>query len=148
MDIILYHPEIPPNAGNVARLCAGFSLPLHLISPLGFSLSDRYLKRAGLDYWPYVNVRAWPDWETFRESRGVGRLIGTSARSGASFAEYEPRANDGLVFGPESTGLSPEFLATLSETYSVPLRAEVRSLNLATTVGFFLGYVFSRLGPL
>jgi tRNA (cytidine/uridine-2'-O-)-methyltransferase len=146
MEIILFEPEIPPNTGNVARLSAGLSLPLHLIEPLGFSLDDRYLKRAGLDYWPYANVTVWKDFETFAESRKTGRFIGTSAKGGINFTEYEPLEDDALVFGPETRGLPGEILNRMDLVFNIPLRKEVRSLNLATTVGFFLGVAYCRLG--
>jgi len=82
MEIILFEPEIPPNTGNVARLCAGLGLTLNLIEPLGFKIDDKHLKRAGLDYWPHVDLRLWPDWPTFKESWKGGKLWGTSARGG------------------------------------------------------------------
>jgi tRNA (cytidine/uridine-2'-O-)-methyltransferase len=145
MEIILYEPEIPPNTGNIARLSAGLKLPLHLIQPLGFSLSDKYLKRAGLDYWPYTDIQVWPDFEIFQENWKGGRLIGTSARKGRDFREYQPLENDGLVFGPETRGLPPDLMETLDTVFSIPLRSEVRSLNIATTVGFFLGLAYGRL---
>jgi tRNA (cytidine/uridine-2'-O-)-methyltransferase len=145
MEIILFEPEIPPNAGNVARLAAGLMLPLHFIEPLGFSLSDKHLKRAGLDYWPYVDVSVWPDFETFRASFKGRRLIGTSAKNGIHFAKYSPLEDDGLVFGPEQRGLGPEILSQMDMVYSIPTRKEVRSLNLATTVGFFMGAAMTRL---
>ena len=82
MEIVLYQPEIPPNTGNVARLCAATDTPLHLIRPLGFSLEDRYLRRAGLDYWPHVNLQVWDGYEEFVRARGGARMVYTSARQG------------------------------------------------------------------
>jgi tRNA (cytidine/uridine-2'-O-)-methyltransferase len=119
-------------------------MPLNLIAPLGFSLEDRYLKRAGLDYWPYVNLRVFPDWMAFLKEWTGGRLIGTSARQGKHFTQYNPENDDGLVFGKETGGLPADLLAKLDLVFNVPLRKEVRSLNLATTVGFFLGVALSR----
>jgi tRNA (cytidine/uridine-2'-O-)-methyltransferase len=145
MNIILYHPEIPPNTGNVARLAAGFGLTLHLIEPLGFSLEDRYLRRAGLDYWPLVSLRLWSDLETFLANGPSGRLIATSAKSGQHFNKYQPASDDNLIFGPESTGLPPEVLQKANLIYTIPLTQGIRSLNLATTVGFFMGLVLSKL---
>ena len=84
MHIVLFQPEIPPNTGNVARLCAGTDTELHLIEPLGFSLEDRYLKRAGLDYWPHVRLSVWKDFDAYLAGPGRGRrLVGTSARRGS-----------------------------------------------------------------
>ncbi|MDR0354423.1 MAG: tRNA (cytidine(34)-2'-O)-methyltransferase [Deltaproteobacteria bacterium] len=145
MNIILFEPEIPPNTGNVARLCAGLDLVLHLVQPLGFSLEDRHLKRAGLDYWPLVDLRLWPDWQSFLEDGPKGRLIAASARTGLHFSQYRPKNSDNLIFGPETRGLPENIIETADFVYSIPLKAGVRSLNLATTVGFFLGLALSRL---
>ncbi|MDR2442803.1 MAG: tRNA (cytidine(34)-2'-O)-methyltransferase [Deltaproteobacteria bacterium] len=145
MNIVLYQPEIPPNTGNIARLCAGFNLTLHLVEPLGFSLEDRYLKRAGLDYWPLVKLKIWPDWPSFCLSKPIGRLIATSARRGKHFTSYQPQQSDNLLFGPETRGLPEEVTKEANEILNIPLAPGVRSLNLATTVGFFLGLAYSRL---
>ncbi|MDR0620433.1 MAG: tRNA (cytidine(34)-2'-O)-methyltransferase [Deltaproteobacteria bacterium] len=145
MNIILYHPEIPPNTGNVARLTAGLGMPLHLIEPLGFSLEDRYLKRAGLDYWPLVDLRLWPDFESFLAGGLSGRLIATSTKTGRLFTDYQPHPDDNFIFGPETVGLPPLVLDKADAVYTIPLRPGVRSLNLSTTVGFFMGLALSRL---
>ncbi|MDR2338678.1 MAG: tRNA (cytidine(34)-2'-O)-methyltransferase [Deltaproteobacteria bacterium] len=145
MDIILFEPEIPPNTGNVARLCAGLGLGLHLIEPLGFSLDDRYLKRAGLDYWPYVKMRLWQDWEKFKADWAGGRIIATSATTGKPFTEYAPLDSDALLFGPETRGLPDWLISESSEAYNIPMNPGVRSINLATSVGFFMGLALSRL---
>ncbi|MDR2142619.1 MAG: tRNA (cytidine(34)-2'-O)-methyltransferase [Deltaproteobacteria bacterium] len=145
MEIILFEPEIPPNTGNIARLTAGLGLRLNLIEPLGFSLDDKSLKRAGLDYWPLVDWRIFPDWAAFVASWPGGRLVATSAQAGTHFAEYEPRPDDGLVFGPETRGLPAWLLQEIGLVYRAPLRPGVRSLNLATVTGFFLGVALSRL---
>jgi tRNA (cytidine/uridine-2'-O-)-methyltransferase len=145
MNIILCHPEIPPNTGNVARLTAGLGLTLHLIKPLGFSLDDRYLKRAGLDYWPLVDLRLWDNFESFLSDGLTGRLIATSSRLGNHFSEYIPESDDNLIFGQETKGLQPEVLEKADQIYNIPLKPGVRSLNLATTVGFFMGLALSRL---
>jgi tRNA (cytidine/uridine-2'-O-)-methyltransferase len=147
MDVILYQPEIPPNTGNVARLCAGLGLTLHLIEPLGFLLDDKSLKRAGLDYWPLVSLKVWPDWASFRARGPAGRLVATSARGGEIFSRWAPRPDDNLLFGRETSGLPEEILAQADQALSVPLRPGVRSLNLATTCGLFLGLALSKLGP-
>jgi tRNA (cytidine/uridine-2'-O-)-methyltransferase len=145
LDIVLYQPEIPPNTGNGARLCAGLGLTLHLIEPLGFSLDDKSLKRAGLDYWPLVSLKVWPDWEAFRAKGPSGRLVATSARGGELFKAWEPRADDNLLLGRETRGLPEGVLAQADQVLSVPLRPGVRSLNLATTAGLMLGLAMARL---
>ncbi|MDR1309554.1 MAG: tRNA (cytidine(34)-2'-O)-methyltransferase [Deltaproteobacteria bacterium] len=146
MNIVLLEPEIPPNTGNIARLGAGLGLAIHLVGPLGFSLDDRHLKRAGLDYWPLVDLRLWPDLGAFLMDGPRGRLVATSARGGEHFSGYWPEPSDNLLFGPETRGLPREALDLADQILSVPLRPGVRSLNLATTVGFFMGLALSRLG--
>lgn len=90
MHVVLFQPEIPPNTGNVARLCAAMQVSLHLIEPLGFKLEDRYLKRAGLDYWPHVDMAVWPDLDAYIRNSGAGRrLVLTSARRGAALHRFE-----------------------------------------------------------
>lgn len=136
MDIVLYQPEIPPNTGNVARLSAAFGLPLHLIEPLGFSLEDRYLKRAGLDYWPHVRLSVWPDLGAYLERAGAGkRLVLASARQGAAAHRFVFTPDDALVFGRETSGLPPEVTALSEYRVRIPIRGVVRSLNLSTAVG-------------
>jgi tRNA (cytidine/uridine-2'-O-)-methyltransferase len=144
MNIILFEPEIPPNTGNIARLCAGLGFTLHLIKPLGFSLDDKHLKRAGLDYWPLVDLKVWPDWPSFVQGGPKGRLIATSARAGRHFTLYQPQAGENFIFGPETRGLPEEILNQADEVLQIPLKEGVRSLNLATTVGFFMGLALSR----
>ena len=95
MHVVLFQPEIPPNTGNVARLCAAMQVSLHLIEPLGFKLEDRYLKRAGLDYWPHVDMAVWPDLDAYIRNAGAGRrLVLTSARRGAALHRFEFTEND------------------------------------------------------
>jgi tRNA (cytidine/uridine-2'-O-)-methyltransferase len=145
MEIILFEPEIPPNTGNVARLCAGLGLTLNLIQPLGFSLEDKHLKRAGLDYWPYVKLSLWPDFAAFQKSYSGGPLIATSAQKGSHFSSWRPNGLEGLIFGPETRGLPQHILDKADQVLHIPLNPEVRSLNLATTVGFFLGAALCQI---
>ena len=109
MEVVLYEPEIPPNTGNIARLCAVSGTRLHLIEPLGFRLEDRYLKRAGLAYWPHVRMDVWPDYGAFLKdaaaTRPGARVVLTSAHPGGMpFQRFPFRTDDILVFGPETTG--------------------------------------------
>ena len=136
MDIVLHQPEIPPNTGNVARLSAAFGLSLHLIEPLGFSLEDRYLKRAGLDYWPHVRLSVWPNLEAYLAGPGAGRrLVLTSARQGVAPHCFAFTPEDALVFGRETAGLPPEVMALSPHRVRIPIRGVVRSINLSTSVG-------------
>lgn len=146
MEIVLFQPEIPPNTGNVARLCAGLGLRLNLIEPLGFQLDDRHLKRAGLDYWPLVDLRVWPDWASFRAAWRGGRLWGTSARAGELYTRVNFSRADALVFGSETRGLPEELKNRWAGLLRVPLRPGVRSLNLAACVGLVTGEALRQIG--
>jgi len=147
MQIVLYQPEIPPNTGNVARLCAAMEVPLHLIEPLGFSLEDRYLKRAGLDYWPHVQLRVWKSWEAFVEQLDpASRLVCASSRRGAAHHRFAFAPLDHLVLGPETRGLPAELLDTAEHLVRIPIRGAVRSLNLATAAGVLLCEALRQTG--
>ena len=148
MEIVLYQPEIPPNTGNVARLAAAAGVVLHLIEPLGFSLDDKYLKRAGLDYWPAVRLKTWPDWSAFAGSYG-GRLVYTSARRGVPYHQYSFREADGLVFGPETRGIPANLLDDAPDrVVRIPINGPVRSLNLSTAAGIVLYEALRQTGVL
>lgn len=147
MHIVLFEPEIPPNTGNIARLCAGFKIALHLIEPLGFKLEDRYLKRAGLDYWPAVQLSIWPDFATYRQNV-QGRLIASSARGGSLPHSFDFLPNDALLFGPETRGLPPDILALADHTLRIPITDDIRSLNLSTAVGIIAYQALGHTGLL
>ncbi len=149
MQIVLFEPEIPPNTGNVARLCAATTTELHLIEPLGFSLDDKHLKRAGLDYWPHVRVSVWPNFKAYLEGPGQGRrLVLTSARSGVSVGRFPFLQDDVLVFGPETRGLPEQIMAASEFHVRIPIWGKVRSLNLSTAVGIVLYQAFIASGVL
>lgn len=139
-QVVLYHPEIPQNAGNIARTCAATHTPLHLVEPLGFLLTDRYLKRAGLDYWGNVDLRIHSCWERLQEALPDCRFVYFSTRGAQDHYEFRFCNGDCLVFGSETTGLPLELLAANpDQVLRVPIdRSRVRSLNLATTVGVAL----------
>jgi tRNA (cytidine/uridine-2'-O-)-methyltransferase len=136
MRIVLVEPEIPQNTGSVARLAAATRTPLDLVRPLGFSLEDRYLKRAGLDYWPLVDVTVHENWNGYLAVAREGRLLAFSAKRGRPYTECCFRADDNLCFGRETTGLGTARLASFGElVYTIPIdEAGVRSLNLAQAV--------------
>ena len=148
MQIVLYEPEIPPNTGTIARLCAATTTPLNLIEPLGFSLEDRYLKRAGLDYWPYVDKQIWPNWSAFLTGRSSGRLVYTSARRGMSYHHFSFAPNDFIVLGPETRGLPAEILDQASEVVRLPIWGQVRSVNLANAAAVLLYEAYRQIGAL
>jgi tRNA (cytidine/uridine-2'-O-)-methyltransferase len=131
MHLVLYEPEIPPNTGSVARLCAATKTPLHLIEPLGFSLDDRYLKRAGLDYWPHVDLSVWPDFGAYLAAVNPSRVVVSSARQGEPHHVFRFEAGDAIVLGPETRGLPAEVLAAWPLQVRIPIWGEVRSLNMA-----------------
>ena len=136
VHVALFNPEIPQNTGNVARLTAGFAIPLHLVGELAFSLEDRALKRAGVDYWHLVDLRRHASVWHLLDSIGPSRVIPVTTRAERPLSEATFRENDLLVFGNESSGLPPEIHRDFGEN---ALRIEqwgaVRSLNLATAVG-------------
>jgi len=137
-NIVLVAPEIPPNTGNVIRLAANTGCLLHLVEPLGFDMSDPLLRRAGLDYHEYVDVRRHPSWPAFITSTGADarRLFAFTTDGGRALAQIEFQADDWLVFGAESAGLPPAVRATIdrSQTVRLPMRAGQRSLNLSNAV--------------
>jgi tRNA (cytidine/uridine-2'-O-)-methyltransferase len=150
-QLVLIHPQIPQNTGNIARTCAATQTELHLVGPLGFEISDRHLKRAGLDYWPNVPLKYHSQLEDFRavhRPRG-GRWLGFSTRGGQNYARFEFRDDDWLLFGCETAGLPPEVIEACDGTLYIPMVAgKVRSLNLSVSaaVGLFearrqLGYL-------
>src|SRR5205823_2242065 len=111
MHVVLVAPEIPQNTGSIGRLCVATGSTLHLVDPLGFTIDDRHLRRAGLDYWPHVALVRHPTWETFTAARPPGRLLCFSARATRSYTTLRYREDDLLVFGGESRGLPPAIRA-------------------------------------
>ena len=146
--VVLVAPEIPQNSGTTARLCAATSTRLHLVGPLGFSLEDRYLRRAGLDYWPHVDLEVHDDWEAFHEAHGERALRFYSAKAQRSFTSVHYRRGDYFVFGGETRGLPDELLAAnVERTYTIPMPgAKVRSLNLANAAAIVLYEALRQLG--
>ncbi|MFN4070630.1 MAG: tRNA (cytidine(34)-2'-O)-methyltransferase [Thermus caldifontis] len=144
--LVLYQPEIPQNAGNIARTAAALGWPLHLIRPLGFRLGDPRLRRAGLDYWPHVDLRLHPSWEAFLESLPSGvRVWAFSARGQRSLYQVRFQPEDHLLFGPETRGLPPEVLGRFPNVH-IPMPGPVRSLNLAVAVGVAAYEAYRQLG--
>lgn len=134
--VVLYQPEIPPNTGNIMRLCANTGVRLHLIEPLGFRLEDKELRRAGLDYREWVDVKTHASLEAFLESTKPLRLLAFTTRATRLYTETEYRENDALLFGPETRGLPQDLLDSLPDEHKLrlPLRPGNRSLNLSNTV--------------
>ena len=135
-DVVLYQPEIPPNTGNIMRLCTNTGARLHLIGPLGFRLEDRELRRAGLDYREWAQVQTYADFEGFLRRVKPPRLLAFSTRARRLYTEMQYKENDALLFGPETRGLPQELLDTLPQEHRLrlPLLPDNRSLNLSNTV--------------
>lgn len=148
--IILIEPEIPPNTGNIARLCGATGTILHLVGRLGFSLDDRYLRRAGLDYWPAIEIHHWQSLTELQAAYPNGRYWYTSKKARKSHIEAEFRAGDFLVFGKETQGLPDELLdAHPDYGIRIPIFSPlVRSLNLSTAAGIILYEALRQTGRL
>ncbi|MBI2073349.1 MAG: tRNA (cytidine(34)-2'-O)-methyltransferase [Gemmatimonadetes bacterium] len=147
LTVVVIEPQIPPNTGNIARLCAATDTSLQLIEPLGFSLDDDQLRRAGLDYWNEVDLWVHPSWREFRAAVSRDRCLYFSAHGGQSYflAPFSP--NSVLVFGNETMGLPARIREKHPErVYRIPMRPAVRSLNLATAVGIVLYEALRRVG--
>lgn len=150
-QVVLVNPLIPPNTGNIARTCAATCTELHLVGPLGFDLSDRYLKRAGLDYWPHVNLSIHDSWDIFnayRRDRG-GRCLGFSTSGQLNYIEFKFCKDDWLLFGSETQGLPRSVLQACDQTLSIPMaQPNVRSLNLSVSAAIGLFEALRQTGQL
>ena len=139
MHIILVEPEIPQNTGNIARTCALTRTTLHLVKPLGFSVEDRYLKRAGLDYWDKVDIRLWDDFNDIIKEFGDKHLYLATTKASRSYQEIKYKTDDMLIFGCETRGLPGEILETYPERQiRIPMLDIGRSLNLANSAAIIL----------
>src|SRR5205085_8752883 len=137
-NVVLVEPQIPPNTGNVGRLCLATRSTLHLVEPLGFSLDDRRLKRAGLDYWDEVDVREWSSLEELRRANASARFFYLTTKAKRPYFDVQFRSKDFLVFGRETKGLPERLLEENREScITIPMYG-TRSLNLATAVGIVL----------
>jgi len=147
LSVALIEPQIPPNTGNIARLCAATDTSLHLIEPLGFSIDDDELKRAGLDYWDKVDLWVHPYWRLFREAVARERCLYFSAHGERSYLEAPYDSNSVLVFGNETDGMPDRILTKHPErVFRIPMRPDIRCLNLATAVGIVVYEGIRQLG--
>lgn len=139
MNIVLVEPEIPQNTGNISRTCAATGCHLHLIKPLGFSLADKYLKRAGLDYWSLMTYTVYENFEDFLEKNPGANCYFASTKAAHSYCEVQYKPDDYLVFGRETKGLPEELLRNnYDRCIRIPMRQEARSLNLSNSVAIVL----------
>jgi len=148
LHVVLVEPQIPPNTGNVARLCAATGCALHLVEPLGFRIDDRELKRAGLDYWDALGVIVHPSLDALLETFPPNRLWLLSTRATRSYADAEFARGDALVFGKETSGLPQALIDAHAErALRIPMReGAVRSINLSTAAGVVTYAALARLG--
>ena len=146
--IVLYQPEIPPNTGNVIRLAANTGALLHLVEPLGFSIEDRQLKRAGLDYHEFATLRVHPDWERCLADLGDARLFACSTKGAVRHTAPAYTGGDAFVFGPETRGLPPELLDSIpaGQRVRLPMRPGNRSLNLSNAVAVMVFEAWRQCG--
>jgi tRNA (cytidine/uridine-2'-O-)-methyltransferase len=136
LHVVLVEPEIPPNTGNIARLCLAAGASLHLVEPLGFSLDDKFLRRAGMDYWSKCDVRLWPNFHDLRQKSDQARFFFLTKKRGRPYWDQHFEKDDYLVFGRETKGLPESLLeGNASHCLTIPMREEARSLNLATAAG-------------
>ena len=147
-NIVLVEPEIPPNTGTIARLCGATDSILHLVRPLGFSTDDRYLKRAGLDYWQFVKIVYWESFDEFLEAQDEGRLHFFTTKVDLAYTEIAYRPGDFFVFGKETKGLPEEIINLYRDRCrTIPMfNPNIRSLNLGVSAGIVL-YEALRQNP-
>jgi len=147
LNIVLFEPEIPPNTGNIIRLCANTGFSLHLIEPLGFELDDKRLRRAGLDYREWQDAKVHANWEAFMTKEEPGRVFAISTKGQTRYTDIQFKSDDTLVFGPETRGLTPEFRNALPPKHilRIPMQAESRSLNLSNAAALIVYEAWRQL---
>lgn len=139
LHVVLVEPEIPPNTGNIARLCLAAGARLHLVGPLGFSLEEKALKRAGMDYWDKCDVRQWASLDTLQAEAGSARFFYFTTKTERPYWSEQFKDGDYLVFGRETKGLPESLLETnAASCLTIPMARDARSLNLATAAGIVL----------
>jgi len=148
ISIILYQPEIPPNTGNIIRLCANMGAQLHLIEPLGFDLDDKKLRRAGLDYAEFAQIKVWKDLDECLQSNDFMRVFACSTKGTQNYSEARYEQGDAFIFGPETRGLPEEYLNSLpsEQVIRIPMLAESRSMNLSNSVAVIVYEAWRQLG--
>jgi tRNA (cytidine/uridine-2'-O-)-methyltransferase len=139
-NVVLVEPEIPPNTGTTARLCGATDTVLHLVKPLGFSTDDKHLKRAGLDYWKFVKIVYWENFDDFLTAQDENKLYFFTKKTGSPYIKAEFKPGDFLIFGKETKGLPEEVIKQYIERcYTIPMsNNNIRSLNLANAAGIVL----------
>lgn len=145
LHVVLYQPEIPPNTGNIIRLCANSGAQLHLIHPLGFEIDDKRMRRAGLDYGEFAQVKHYSDYPTFLNAHQDKRIYACSTKAQQRYTDVEFNHQDMLLFGPETRGLPDSILSTHS-SIRIPMHSNSRSLNLSNATAIILYEAWRQLG--
>ena len=139
MNIVLHEPEIPANTGNIGRTCVATGTSLHLIKPLGFDISDKAVRRAGMDYWKELDLHVYEDFDEFVERNPGAKIYMATTKARKAYTEVEYKGNDFIMFGKESAGIPEEILVKYEETsVRIPMIGEIRSLNLSNSVSIIL----------
>ena len=139
MNIVLHEPEIPANTGNIGRTCVATGTSLHLIKPLGVDISDKAVRRAGMDYWKELDLHVYEDFEEFVEKNPGARIYMATTKARKAYTEVEYKGNDFIMFGKESAGIPEEILVKYEDTsVRIPMIGEIRSLNLSNSVSIIL----------
>ena len=139
MNIVLHEPEIPANTGNIGRTCVATGTSLHLIKPLGFDISDKAVRRAGMDYWKELDLHVYENFEEFVERNPGAKIYMATTKARKAYTEVEYKGNDFIMFGKESAGIPEEILVKYEDTsVRIPMIGEIRSLNLSNSVSIIL----------
>ena len=140
LKIVLFEPEIPPNTGNIIRLCANTGCSLHLIEPLGFDLDDKKLRRAGLDYREFADLQVYPDLASYWQQQGNARTFAATTKGGTPYHRIRFQAGDAILFGPETRGLPKDVLDALGpeRTLRIPMKPHSRSMNLSNATALVM----------
>ncbi len=148
LHVVLYQPEIPPNTGNIIRLCANTGSRLHLIEPLGFELDDKRLRRAGLDYHEFAELQVHNTLDEFVEKQQPRQIYACTTRGTRNYSEASYQSGDALLFGPETRGLPQELLDTMADEQllRLPMQPQSRSLNLSNAAAVFVYEAWRQLG--
>ncbi len=148
ISVILYQPEIPPNTGNIIRLCANMGGQLHLIEPLGFKIDDKKLRRAGLDYAEFAEMKVWESLPKCLESNDFNRVFACSTKGSQNYSEVAYQSGDAFIFGPETRGLPENYLHSLprEQVIRIPMLPVSRSMNLSNSVAVIVYEAWRQLG--
>lgn len=147
LSVALFEPQIPPNTGNIARLCVGLDIELFLIGKLGFSIDDRYLKRAGLDYWEYLKLKTFSSLEDFQKEYQQRRIVIATTKGENLYFNFDYKKDDIILFGSETKGLPLSFIKdNLKNSITIPIPGKVRSLNLSNSVAIIIYHSLWKTG--